>query len=253
MANEIQKSNSAAQNKVPTNNSVYNYLENLPANEREFGKEFRFFLGGVLKQTGVMLNRAFIKATNRIPLAGYNGVNAQELDKRMAKINWNKDYYSESAITKSADRPRMERDIMRVNRILADLKKLSDSGDHRAEELRWKLQHRHWTGTKMQGQRRNTTQDVTPLSNHPLKSLSTGQSSVPQTGQSQQPEKTASPENQISQGSRSQRRGTSVTTNEASQNRQASDVRRARVAFGAGRMGPSYSPRQRKPVRRIGH
>jgi hypothetical protein len=121
------------------------------------------FVGTLLKAIGAPLNRAYIRTTTRIPLARFNGVDVKDLDRRMAKINWNKDYYSPDAISKGQKKARNERDIMRVNRIFRDLKKLSDSGDSRAEELRWKLQHRHWTRTKMQPQRANTMGEVRPF------------------------------------------------------------------------------------------
>jgi hypothetical protein len=134
-----------------------------PSDGMEVGRVAATILGRVLQAIGVAIKQTYIRSTTRIPLAGYNGVNAQELDKRMAKINWNKDYYSPEVIQKGRQKARLERDIMRVNSILRDLKKLSDSGDYKAEELRWKLQHKYWTYTKMQPQRANTTAEVVPF------------------------------------------------------------------------------------------
>src|ERR1700744_1324336 len=129
----------------------------------EVGRVAVTLLGRILQGIGVAIKQTYIRSTTRIPLAGYNGVNAQELDKRMAKINWNKDYYSPEVIAKGRQKARLEREIMRVNSILRDLKKLSDRGDYKAEELRWKLQHKYWTHTKMQPQRANTTGEVVPF------------------------------------------------------------------------------------------
>lgn len=134
-----------------------------PSAGTQVGRIATSILGRIFNGIGIAVSQAYIRLSTRIPLAGYNGVNAQELDKRMSKINWNKDYYSADAILKGRSKARLERDIMRVNSIFRDLKRLSDSGDYKAEELRWKLQHKYWTHTKMEGQRSNTVGNIAPF------------------------------------------------------------------------------------------
>ncbi|MBN8856678.1 MAG: hypothetical protein BGO55_06255 [Sphingobacteriales bacterium 50-39] len=157
--NKITEQQHATKKGIPF--LTYSFLENKQSpSGREYAKEFLRWAGKSLRQGGKQFRALYIRLATRIPEQGYNGINTAELDRRMRKINWNKDYYSEEALAKGERSPRMQRRIMRANSIFRDLKKLSDSGHYMAEEIRWKLQHKYWTNTRMQPQTGNTLEAV---------------------------------------------------------------------------------------------
>jgi len=201
---------------------------------REYAKEFMRWAGRWLGRGGKQLRILFIRLATRIPERGYNGVNTAELNRRMRKINWNKDYYSAEAIARSERSPRRQRTIMRVNSILRDLKKLSDSGHYMGEELRWKLQYKHWTNTRMQPQIRNTLETTVPPAGY------------------QTPVNRAAPGN-------SQRRESNVNKNMArdirpdlAQRQQQNAARRKQIAKAGANLLTSVVSRQHKRKKGLG-
>jgi hypothetical protein len=217
----------------PIYSSFNNELE--PSNPgREYGKELARWAGIQLKGAGRLLKTLFVRVTTRIPKWKLNDVDTDSLRKRMSKINWNKDYYSAEAIARSERNPRLQRDIMRVNRIFRDMKQLSDSGHYMGEELRWKLQRKYWTNTRMQPQIGNTLNAVAPPGSYPS------------------PSKTNIPSNS---SARDQRVANSVSmgnTSSISQKQQENETRRIKIAYGGGRLGTSIAPRQHRPKRGLG-
>lgn len=138
----------------------YDYLQAQQASGREYAKEFLAWAGKWLRIAGKRVYTQLVKSITIIPRRQFNGVDTKALDKRMRKINWNKDYYSDDAIAMSMQSRRLQRDIVRVNSIFRDLKRLSDSGHHLGEELRWKLQRKYWSDTRMHAQTGNTREVV---------------------------------------------------------------------------------------------
>ena len=221
------------QGKVPGSPSRdgYSDTQEQPSSGREYGKEFLTWAGRWLKNAGERLYAQIVKLATRIPQRNFNGVDTKELDKRMRKINWNKDYYSEDAIAKGLRSARQQRNIMRVNSIFRDLKKLSDSGHHQAEELRWKLQRKYWANTRMHPQTSNTLETIVVPANYltPAKRSAVG----------------------YSQGkeSRMDRKPIMGNTVDASQRQQQNEARRAKIASASARLTTSenqYQPRQKK-------
>jgi hypothetical protein len=209
--------------------------ESEPANAgQEYGKELLHWTGNRLKEAGQELKALFIRITTRIPKWRLNDIDTDSLRKRMSKINWNKDFYSPEAMARSEKSPRLQRDIMRVNSIFRDLKKLSDSGHYMGEELRWKLQYKYWTNTRMQAGIANTLNDVMPSAHYRFP-----------------PGTTPPARRQENAVSRDVAPSTRNTT-EVSQKQQENEARRLRVAYGGGRLGTSISPRQRRPKKGLG-
>lgn len=185
----------------------------------------RLFREG-LRRIGSLL----IRAATRIPDRGYNGIDTRELSRRMRKINWNKDYYSSEALSKGVNSPRMQRQIMRVNSIFRDLKKLSDSGHYMAEELRWKLQYKYWSNTRMRSQIGNTLETVsTPAINF--------KSDIqPATGYNQGQGNKVSPRNGIDTSAR----------------KQQNEVRRKLIAKAGANLTTSMPGRQHRRKKGLG-
>lgn len=201
---------------------------------REYGKELLRWTGNRLKEAGRELKTLFIRVTTRIPKWRLNDIDTDSLRKRMSKINWNKDFYSPEAIERSEKSPRLQRDIMRVNSVFRDLKKLSDSGHYMGEELRWKLQYKYWTNTRMQAGTANTLNAVTPAVHYRFPPGTTPPAKMQENAVS----KDVSPSTR--------------NTADVSQKQQEKEARRIRVAYGGGRLGTSISPQQRRPKKGLG-
>ena len=194
---------------------------------RELGKKVLAMAGRSLRRSGRQLNALFVRATTRIPERNMNGVNTKTLAKRMAKINWNKDYSSPAAIARSENSPRLQRQIMRVNAVLRDLKKLSDSDNYMGEEIRWKLQRKFWTNTGMKTQMGNTREALT---------TSTGVSESKDRGQVTSSQTTPAKRALL----------------DISNGNVQSESRRTRIAIAAARIFGSGGGRQRKPGKHMG-
>lgn len=201
---------------------------------REYGKELMRWAGSQLKGTARLFNALFIRLSTRIPSRAFGGVSTAELDGRMRKIKWSRDYYSREALARGRKKPRLQRDIMRVNSIFRDLNKLSDSGHYMGEELRWKLQYKYWTNTQIHAQIGNTLNAVVPpgSSPSPVKNNIRSNNYVRDNGVA----------TDISKGQ----------TASVSQKQQQNEARRIKVVYGGGHLGTSISPRQLRPKKGLG-
>jgi len=213
---------------------VYRYTEGPPLSGREYGKEL---LAWTRKQVNVARKQLYpflLRLVTRIPQRVYNGVDTKELNRRMQKINWNKDYYSTEAIARGQRSPRFQRKIMQVNSILRDLQKLSESDHYKAEELRWKLQHKYWTGTRMQQERGNTLTKVLPAAHY----FTGPRMQYPATNLSNGNQKSIAPA--ISQPMNAETK------------QQENAARRKRIAAAGASLLSSWTQRSRKPKKGMG-
>ncbi len=213
---------------------MYNPMQEEPASGREYAKELLIWAGKVLKQASRGLYVQLVKVTTIIPQRHFNGVDTRGLDRRMRKINWNKDYYSQEAIAKGMRNARLQRDIMRVSSIFRDLKNLSDSGHYRGEEFRWKLQRKYWANTRMHPHTGNTLETVVAPANY----MSAAKKEA--TEYKQDKEK------------RMDRKPVTGNTVDVSKRQQENEARRIRIAKAGATLLTSLNSRQNKPKKGLG-